>query len=294
MRTRYLLVLSVLCCIASPSAAQHGRFDPDSILIGDRSLPQILLLGCFHFDYPGLDAHKTPKENEVDVLSPERQREMEQLMDVILRFRPNKLVMETEGGTLMSAYRRHQREKVPLGRNEYYQIGFRVMDRMGLDTLYAADAVPLVYDLETSPDSNRYHPWLDSLYNGWDWGGPDIASQRYKELYEFQDRFAHDHTLLETFLLLNDDHMLDRTYGAYLNGGFLLDGYRGADILSIHWYNRNLRIFRNIQRLTTSPEDRILVVFGAGHMGILNQLFASTPEYKLVRLADLVKPGETR
>lgn len=270
------------------TVAQQATFDPDPILIGDRSLPHILLLGCFHFDYPGLDAHKTPKENEVDVLSPERQREMEQLMDILLRFRPNKLVMETEGGALMRQYRRHQQEGTPLGRNEYYQIGFRVMDRLGLDTLYAADALPLVNDLETGPDSSAYRPWIDSLYAGWDWSGSDIASQRYKELYGAQDRFAHDHTMLETFLMLNDDHMLDRTYGAYLNGGFLLDGYRGADVLSIHWYNRNLRIFRNIQRITTSSNDRILVVFGAGHMGILNQLFASTPEYKLVRLAELL------
>lgn len=275
-----------LACNQAPST----HFDPDSMLVGERKLPEVLLLGCFHFDYPGLDAHRTPKENEVDVLSAERQKEMEALLEVILRFRPNKLVMETQGGALMQQYRDHQRSNAPLGRNEYYQIGFRVMDRMQLDTLYAADADPLLVDMYMGKDSAFFTPWLDTLYAGWDWGGPDSASARYTRLYAAQDRFAHDHSMLETFLALNDDHTLDCMYGAYLNGGFLLDDHRGADILSIHWYNRNLRIFRNIQRITTAPDDRILVVFGAGHMGILKHLFDCTPEYKRVRLVDLVKP----
>jgi hypothetical protein len=285
--------MSLLAIVASTAIFCQQttvRFDPDSILVGNRQLPQVLLLGTFHFDYPGLDAHKTPKENAVDVLSPERQREMEELLEVILRFRPNKLVLETQGGALMKRYRAHQRDHAPLGRNECYQIGFNIMDRMHLDTLYAVDADPLVADLYMGADSLLFRPWLDSLYAGWDWGGPDSASARYNKLYEAQDRFAHDHTLLETFLAMNDDHVLDRMYGAYINGGFLLGDHRGADILSIHWYNRNLRIFRNIQRITTSPQDRILVVFGWGHMGILKHLFECTPEYQVVRLANLVEP----
>ena len=88
---------------------------------------------------------------------------------------------------------------------------------------------------------------------------------------------------------MNDDHALDRDFGAYLNGGFMLDEYDGADILSIHWYNRNLRIFRNIKRITTSPDDRILVIFGAGHMGILKHLFDCDPTYKVVKLRSLLE-----
>ena len=33
--------------------------DPDSFLIGDKQLPQVLLVGAWHFNYPGLDAHVT-------------------------------------------------------------------------------------------------------------------------------------------------------------------------------------------------------------------------------------------
>jgi hypothetical protein len=107
-----------------------------------------------------LDEHKTPKESEVDILSPERQLELQELLNVVLRFRPNKLVLEAQGGELMKEYRAHQRDRGPLGRNEHYQIGFNVMDRMGLDTLYAADADPLMVDLYMGADSLLFRPWL--------------------------------------------------------------------------------------------------------------------------------------
>ncbi|MEP7266457.1 MAG: DUF5694 domain-containing protein, partial [Saprospiraceae bacterium] len=48
------------------------------------------------------------------------------------------------------------------------------------------------------------------------------------------------------------------------------------------WFNRNLRIFRNIQKINAKPTDRILVIFGAGHMNLLNIFFKASPEYKLV------------
>lgn len=263
--------------------------DPDSILIANDPLPQVLLLGTFHFGYPDLDAHVSAEDDRVDVLSPNRQKELSELIDVLMRFRPNKLCVETQGGWLMHEYNEYRRGERKLGRNEFYQIGFRMMDRAKLDTMYAVDAFPLVMDLYNSPDSLRYKPWLDSLYQGWDFGGEDAIAERYSQWYTAMDKAKKHNTLLAIFLAMNDDQALDRGYGAYLNGYFKLPGHRGADVHALHWYSRNLRIFRNIQDITTSPDDRILVVFGAGHMGILNHLFACSPEYKLVRLADLVE-----
>ena len=288
MRLTEPLLLLATILATSTAAAQGTMPDPDSILIGNDPLPEVLLLGTFHFGYPDLDAHVTAEDDRVDVLSPQRQQELSELLDVVMRFKPNKLCVETQGGWLMHEYHEYRSGTRKLGRNEFYQIGFRMMDRAKLDTMYAVDAFPLVMDLYNSPDSLRYKPWLDSLYQGWDFGGEDVLSQRYGAWYTATDKAKKHNTLLDIFLAMNDDHALDRGYGAYLNGYFKLPGHRGADVHAIHWYSRNLRIFRNIQDITTSPDDRILVVFGAGHMGILKHLFACSPEYKLVRLADLV------
>ena len=37
--------------------------------------------------------------------------------------------------------------------------------------------------------------------------------------------------------------------------------YAGPDLLA-EWYRRNIRIYNNVAKLVTGPEDRILVIFG--------------------------------
>lgn len=285
MNPRLLLFISAS---ALTVCAPAQTTDPDRILVGDRPQPHVLLLGTFHFNYPGLDAHVTDKSDQVNVLDAQRQRELDELLEVILRFKPTKLCVETQGAWLWHEYQEHKAGK-PLGRNEYYQLGFNIMDRAGLDTLYAVDARPLVMDLRYGNDSTRHIPWIDPLYEDWGWGGDDPISQLYDSLYDAQDAYESSHTLLESFLAMNDPHTLDRDFGAYLNGGFMLREHDGADILSIHWYNRNLRIFRNIKRITTSSDDRILVIFGAGHMGILRHLFDCDPTYRVRTLKELAE-----
>lgn len=289
MRSTRALLSATLFLAAFQASSQGTMPDPDAILVGSDPRPQVLLLGTFHFGYPDMDKHVTAEDDRVDVLSPQRQQELTELLDAVMRFNPTKLCVETQGGWLMHEYHRYKKGERTLGRNEFYQIDFRVMDRAKLDTMYAVDALPLVLDLYNGADSLRYKPWLDSLYQGWEFGGEDVLSQRYDAWYTATDKAKKDHSLLEIFLAMNDDHALDRDYGAYLNGYFKLPGDRGADVRAIHWYSRNLRIYRNIQDITTGPEDRILVVFGAGHMGILKHLFECDPGYELVRLRDLVR-----
>ena len=275
-----------LLSLLTPLLSTGQEFDPDRILVGDRERPKVLLLGTFHFAYPGLDAHVTDRSKQVDVLADQRQRELNELIDVIMRFKPNKLCVETKGAWLWHEYQEYKAGK-PLARNERQQLGFRIMDLAGMDTLYAVDERPLVLDLLDGPDSSLHKPWIDRLYEGWDWGGDDLLTQLYDSLYEAHDDYEAGHTLLENFLAMNDPHVLDRAFGAYLNGGFLLGEHAGADILSIHWYDRNLRIYRNIKRVASSPEDRVLVLFGAGHMGILKHLATCDPYFEPVTLHQL-------
>ena len=287
-RSALFIPLLFVACSKAPHVPTNPTDDPDAVLVGTDSLPKILLLGTFHFDYPGWTSTSPTKSDRMDVLTPGRQREVEELVRTIMRFRPNKLCIEAEDDWGMREYHAYKTGKKPMGRNEIFQIGFRLMEQAGLDTLYPVDAVPMIVDLYDGRDSLLHRAWLDSLYVDWDFGGDDVISKRYTEWYEARDRAIKDQTLLEIFLAMNDDHTLDRTYGAYLVGDFKLGGTRGADINAIHWYDRNLRIFRKIQDITTSPDDRILVLIGAGHVGILKHLFQCSPEYDLIRLSDLV------
>ena len=91
----------------------------------------------------------------------------------------------------------------------------------------------------------------------------------------------------------NNRENLKRSLGNYLIGVFKYQTDEnpdfGVDFTSGWWFNRNLRIFRNIQRIHTNPGDRVLVIFGSGHMNILNYLFEVTPEYQLIDVNEYLK-----
>ena len=88
--------------------------------------------------------------------------------------------------------------------------------------------------------------------------------------------------ILSYFKRINSKESHQYGFGFYLLEDFDYNDGRGADILSIWWYNRNLRIFRKLQEITENPEDRILVIFGNGHAAILRQLIEASPEYDFV------------
>lgn len=281
-------------CVAASALTLSSTFaqtfpDPDSILVGDAELPKILLVGTFHFEYYDLDAHVTAKDKRVNVKAPDRQKEMEELVDHIARFKPTAIAVEsgTNTGYLMRRYQAYRTTDTLTRTDEVDQIGFRVMKRFDLDTILGVDAPGLVNDLYDGPDSLILRPILDSIYTDWDFISDDPESQRYKAMLTASDEFYTRHTLLESFQYLNTTKMQDRDYGAYLAGDFKLGQYRGADALAMHWYSRNLRIFRNIQELQLKPDDRLLVLFGAGHMGVLRHLFECSPEFELVKFEEL-------
>lgn len=60
---------------------------------------QVLTVGTFHFDYPGLDALKTEEKDKVDVLSESRQKEMKELIQYLKNL--NQLKLELKRATIV-------------------------------------------------------------------------------------------------------------------------------------------------------------------------------------------------
>jgi Family of unknown function (DUF5694) len=90
-------------------------------------------------------------------------------------------------------------------------------------------------------------------------------------------------------LNLNSDNSVAQDVGFYYRQAELGEpwDWAGADLLA-DWYRRNVRIYSNIVQLAESPNERILVIFGSGHLGWLRQPFAANPDFRLRKLAELV------
>jgi hypothetical protein len=99
--------------------------------------------------------------------------------------------------------------------------------------------------------------------------------------------FLGSHSVLEAMQFVNADQRVARDMGFYfsvLRFGDPYD-YAGSDLVAA-WYQRNIRIYHNIVALIGSPNERVLVIYGYGHLGWLRQNVADDPNVRLRKLAD--------
>lgn len=289
-----LFITPLLLLILSVSMAQKvnwkklDQLKPDKVLLaGDRQPSKALLLGTFHFAYPNLDGHKTDSSKFIDVLSPQRQKEIQELADVIKAFKPTRIYIESSSQRYHdSLYAEYLNGRYTPGRNEVYQLAYRVAKQMGLPKVYTVDAGSF------ASENYKKYPLIDSM---WSKSEP-VDSMRdkywdnmYRKFYDTGDSVEITLTMLENFLLMAEPATLYRMHGHYLAGGFNTKNNDGPDILSMWWYSRNLRIFNNILKTRPTKEDRIVALFGNGHMPILKHCFQSSPEFEVVELKSLVR-----
>jgi hypothetical protein len=290
---RYIISLLILA-VTVPAFAQKvdwkklDSLNPDKILLArERQPTQVLLLGTFHFDYPNLDAHVTDSSLHVNVLSEQKQKEMKELVEVIKRFKPTRIYIESTRQPFHdSLYKEYLQDRFKPGRNEIYQLGYRIGKELSLPKMYAVDASNFI------SENFRKYKWIDSMWNTnayVDSVRDKYWNKLYNRFYSTGDSVEHALTMLENFLLMAQPSTLNRMQGAYMTGGFNTLNNDGPDMIAMWWYSRNLRIFNNILKTKPGSNDRIMVLFGNAHIPILKQCFETSPEFNVVTLKSLLK-----
>ena len=187
------------------------------------------------------------------------------MIDVLKRFRPTKIAVEASVTNRRVArdYAAYLADTYTLTRNETDQIGYRLARALGHAAVHPVD-------------EDGEFPYLRVKNYA-------IANGRAEQFQALEAAnaaqvqaltvFLRAHTILETLKLMNSDSLSRLGFASYY--AFVPFGqpyeYAGPDLLA-EWFKRNIRIYHNIRALASSPEDRILVVYGAGHLGILRQM----------------------
>lgn len=235
---------------------------------------QVLLLGCFHFDNPGLDVVKV---NDANMLSPARQQQVQQVLDKLAQWKPDKIFVEIPAsmqGRLDTAYQKYLNGAYELKASETHQLGFRLGKMLGHTRLYGID------------DRSTDFP-MDSVMKVMMAAGQMGQMMHFKKAVDsMQSAFNNmleTKTLTEILLEQNNRHNRDFQVASYFN--FLqagpMDNSAGAHLVS-QWWKRNMIIYGNLLKQLNSSSEKVLVIFGAGHTALLEAMMRYHTQIDLV------------
>ncbi|HLA13152.1 MAG TPA: DUF5694 domain-containing protein [Pyrinomonadaceae bacterium] len=269
-RLLLILVLMTGCTIAAVAQGQSSE---------KPARAEVLVLGVYHMANPGQDIFNMKAD---DVLAPKRQTEIGQLIEVLKRFQPTKIAIESSiwSKRAPQQYSDYLAGKYTMSRNENDQIGYRLAKEMGHKTIYPVDV-----------DGDFPFPRLVNYAKGKGRSKEmDALMAEVGEMVKAQDQYLQSHTVLEMLMDMNSDEKVAAGVAFYFRQAHLGEpgDWAGADLIA-DWYRRNIRIYSNIAQLVESPNERILVIYGAGHLGWLQQMFTSDPTFRLRKLAEFVK-----
>jgi hypothetical protein len=242
---------------------------------------KILLLGTFHFDNPGLDVAKF---KDADILSPKRQKEVEEVTSLLKKYAPDKIFIEGVTAAqpqIDSLYSMYKAGNKKLSASETEQLGFRLANQLGLSTLYGVDykeaEFPFDSLMKSATEANQ----------------TEITSFVQRTIEEVQKTFneaLQKLTIKEMMLRENSEALMKLQHEFYFR--LLPAGNPGNHIgsyLVSEWWRRNMVICENILKQLNGQEEKILVIFGSGHTAILSEIMKFNPAIKLVPVSEVLK-----
>ncbi len=263
----------------------------------------ILLLGVYHFNNPGMDEHNIEVD---DYFSERRQTEIDEVNERLAEFQPNKIFIEWKreedqayADSMYSAFRKGELDLKNLesGRNEVYQLGFKTGKLTGVEELTCVDA-----------DGVWLGQWVnfvaDTLQNKYYLG----ESEKMRSDFEEYNSKFNSRTVLENLIETNqwesimDNHRyyndlairVKDTVGIYFSNQERTDTIAGMEYtlrsydfenigveLVAEWYKRNFLTYRNILE-NSRPGDRVILIFGQGHIRILHHMLKDNPGFEVI------------
>lgn len=242
---------------------------------------KVMLLGTFHFDNPGLDVAKFKTAN---VLSTNRQAEIQDVITRLKKLNPDKIFIEQEPAQqakLDSLLQQYKEGKWQAKANEIYQLGFRLAKELPATTLNAVDYHDAAFPFDSLMKVAQAEKQMQLL-------------QHIKTIIDsIQKTFNQElqtSTIREMLIHHNSGQYLQAGVGWYFNlltaGG--KDNHVGSYLVS-EWWRRNMVIYENILKRLDGNEKSVLVIFGSAHAALLKEFMRFNPNIELVDVASVLK-----
>jgi hypothetical protein len=244
---------------------------------------KIIILGSYHF-ISNNDIIKTKKD---DVMTPQKQAEIIEVVKDLLLYKPDKILIEWRPGRQQmfadSLYNEYKLDRYNLGPNEIFQIGFRLAKQLGHTKLYCIDAPGKFL--------------MDTLINTARETGQTVMLQEFDDSIRTvstqDDSLMKKMTVKEALKYLNtpsqNQFSLVSNYVLKALELGKVGSYAGAEFTG-EWYKRNIRMYSNIVRITEPVDIRLLLIVGAGHKPIIQEFFKNNPDWEVIEVNDYFTP----
>lgn len=271
----YLLASTILfsCTEQSPVQTAVAEETPTTAPKPTSSKVQVLNLGTFHFG-PTSDGNST----EFDENGTKEQQEIKHLDSLLARFKPTIICVEItpESEAQMNehyqAYLKNH-EKMDANYGEVSLVAFEVGRMCGVDKIYGIDHKMnynwnIGNEMENALDSTTYKAFTSNPIKD----HPDLKLN------------IDGLPLMEQIQMINRPEFLDLMIN--FNADMLThvgseNGFEGADEAAI-LYQRNLRMYSNINRIPATKDDRIFIISGGTHTAFFREFMKRSPKYELV------------
>jgi hypothetical protein len=272
------LLAAIALMVAGTAAAQEPP------LLRDRkpeARPTLLIVASAHFANPGRDHNNIAIE---DITTPTRQREIEQVVGQLAAFRPTHVAIERSAdqqATMDQRYADYRAGKYALNSSEHEQLGLRLAAKLNLPRV---DAV----DWNDMPPGDAAH------YDWYAWGRMNGFSRRIEMLGDtskFPIGPIGKRSVGEWLLAINRPETLAALHQSYFDIARIgADKNQPGAAWVGTWYARNLRIFNNLVSLASRPDDRVVVIYGAGHAYLLRQMARESGAFRVVDADQVLGP----
>ena len=273
------IVLVLAGCLLAPAlAAQEVSFEVPKLHAGSK-IP-VMILGSPHLANPGRDYRSATMD---DVLAPKRQAELERVAEQLAAYRPTRIAVEAvvaDSAVLQAKYAEYLRTDSLPGRSEAYQVGFRLAKRLGHARIHAID-------YKQDMHVGEVLAWGPEHGQGATVG--QIQGFMGKAMPLMQ-RMLGEMTIGQIYARASRPDFLSLTHEPYLLMARIGDGTEEPGWQDVSgWYARNMRIFVNLTRIVSAPDDRVLVIFGQGHAPLLRHYVEASGDFTLAEPADYIR-----
>lgn len=243
---------------------------------------KILLIGTIHFETPHLDTFELKTD---DFLAPKRQKELEELTEILKRTNADKVMIEkplNQQKQIDSLYNAYSQNKYTLTVSEREQIGFRLAKKLNLKHINSVD---IFYGMKHDSLVSVTAKEKNQLYLL-----KELGTTANNLKLEF-DNVVKRNSITEVLKYINTKELLQKNLSLYLKYIAKIgagENYIGAESVS-DWYLRNLAIYSNIITQINDNDKYVILIFGQGHIPVLKHLLQNNDDFEVVELNSVLK-----